>query len=131
MAQQRALVEAHRCLVLEAAAPDVIAAALRSGVHVILRVPWGKVAAEELWERIAGAPAAALVLSGGDTARLVCRAAGVQRIELCDEITSGVPRGILRGGGFDGLAVATKSGGFGTRETLIQVADYFSCPNTK
>jgi uncharacterized protein YgbK (DUF1537 family) len=69
-----------------------------------------------------------LVLSGGDTASLVCRAAGVQRIELCDEIVPGVPRGILRGGAFDGVGVVTKSGGFGDRDTLVQVADFFTCP---
>ena len=106
-----------------------ICAALARGEHVILRIPRGHVPVEAVRERIAGAPAAALVLSGGDTASLVCRAAGVQRIELCDEIVPGVPRGILRGGDFDGLSVATKSGGFGDRDALIQVADYFSCPN--
>jgi uncharacterized protein YgbK (DUF1537 family) len=84
---------------------------------------------KQVRELLAGAPAAALVLSGGDTASLVCRAAGVRRIELCDEIVPGVPRGILRGGEFDGASVATKSGGFGDRDALIRIADYYSCPN--
>jgi uncharacterized protein YgbK (DUF1537 family) len=96
---------------------------------VILRIARGLVTVDEVRERIAGTPAAALVLSGGDTASAVCRAIGVQRIELCDEIVPGVPRGILRGGDFDGLSVATKSGGFGERDALIQIADYYSCPN--
>ena len=78
---------------------------------------------------IAGVPAAALVISGGDTAALVSGAAGVRRIELCDEIVPGVPRGILRGGEFDGAAVATKSGAFGSNGTLIQVADFFRARN--
>ena len=86
------------------------------------------VSVEEVRERITGAPAAALVLSGGDTASLVCRAAGVQRIELCDEIVPGVPRGILHGGEFDGIPVVTKSGGLGDRDALIQIADFFLCP---
>jgi uncharacterized protein YgbK (DUF1537 family) len=103
---------------------ESICDALSLGMHVILRIPRG-VSAQQVRERIAGAPAAALVLSGGDTASLVCRAAGVQSIELCDEIVPGVPRGILHGGEFDGISVATKSGGFGDCDALIQVADFF------
>jgi uncharacterized protein YgbK (DUF1537 family) len=103
-----------------------ICAALARGQHVILRIPRGCGTVREL---IAGAPAAALVLSGGDTASLVCAAIGGRRIELCDEIVPGVPRGILRGGEFDGTPVVTKSGGFGDRDALIQVADFFACPN--
>jgi uncharacterized protein YgbK (DUF1537 family) len=108
---------------------DVICDAIGRAEHVILRIARGLVTVEEVHARIAGAPAAALVLSGGDTASVVCRAAGVQWIELCDEIVPGVPRGILHGGDFDGLSVATKSGGFGDRDAWIQIADYYSCPN--
>ncbi len=105
---------------------ELICSALARGQHVILRIPRGCGTVHEL---IAGAPAVALVLSGGDTASLVCAAAGVRRIELCDEIVPGVPRGILRGGEFEGIPVVTKSGGFGDRDALIQVADFFACPN--
>jgi D-threonate/D-erythronate kinase len=90
--------------------------------HEILRVPRGKPFDPP-------ARPAALVLSGGDTASLVCRAIGVHYIELCDEIVPGVPRGILRGGMFDGVSVVTKSGGFGEPDALIRVADFFACPN--
>jgi D-threonate/D-erythronate kinase len=107
-----------------AARRESICDALSLGMHVILRIPRG-VSAQQVRELIAGAPAAALVLSGGDTASLVCRAAGVQSIQLCDEIVPGVPRGILHGGEFDGISVATKSGGFGDCDALIQVADFF------
>lgn len=105
------------------------AALLAERSCVVLRIPRGLISEDEVRERISGAPAAALFLSGGDTASLVCRAASVQRIELCGEIVAGVPRGILRGGAFDGVPVVTKSGGFGCSDTLIQVADYFSCLN--
>jgi uncharacterized protein YgbK (DUF1537 family) len=94
----------------------------------VLRIPRGRISAEEVRELISGVSIAALVLSGGDTASLVCRAAGVQHIELCDEIVPGVPRGILHGGEFSGISVVTKSGGFGDRAALIHVADYFACP---
>ena len=70
----------------------------------------------------------ALVLSGGDTASLVCRALGVRGIQLADEIVPGVPWGYLSGGVFDRALVATKSGGFGAPHALIQVADFFTCP---
>ncbi len=127
LAQQAALL-AERASVLfhpEGATRESIGGALALGKHVVLRIPRGLVSMDQVREQINGVPAAALVLSGGDTASLVCRAAGVQRIELCDEIVPGVPRGILQGGEFDGVPVATKSGGFGDRDTLIQVADFF------
>ena len=126
IAQQRSLL-AQRPSVL-AATQESICHALARGQHAILRIPRGLVSVEHLRHLIAAAPAAALVLSGGDTASLVCRAARVQRIELSDEIVPGVPRGILHGGEFDAVSVATKSGGFGDRDTLIHIADYFSCP---
>jgi uncharacterized protein YgbK (DUF1537 family) len=130
-AQQSFLLAERRSAIFHPgdATRTLICNALGRAEHVILRIARGLTSVEEVRERIAGAPAVALVLSGGDTASVVCRAVGVQRIELCDEIVPGVPRGILRGGDFDGLSVATKSGGFGERDALIQIADYYSCPN--
>ncbi len=127
LAQQAALLAERRAVLFhaEGATRESISGALALGKHVVLRIPRGAVAMEQLRGLISGVAAAALVLSGGDTASLVCRAAAVQRIELCDEIVAGVPRGILQSGEFDGVPVATKSGGFGDRDTLIQVADYF------
>lgn len=127
LAQQAALLVERRAMLFhsEDAARESIGGALANGTHVVLRIPRGVVSMGRVREQISGVSAAALVLSGGDTASLVCRAAGVQRIELCDEIVAGVPRGILQGGVFDGVPVATKSGGFGDRDTLIQVADFF------
>jgi len=131
LSQQTALLAGRPSVLIHpnAAARQSICAALARGEHVILRVPRGQVPAETLREWLDGLLLAALVLSGGDTASLVCRAAGVQRIDLCDEIVPGVPRGILHGGVFDGVSVATKSGGFGDRDTLIHVADFFHAPS--
>jgi len=130
-AQQSSLLAERPSVLLHChtATRQTIGDALARGQHVILRIPRGLVSAEQVRKLIGGAPAAALVLSGGDTASLVCRAAGVHRIQLCGEIVPGVPRGILHGGEFDGIPVATKSGGFGRSDALIQVADYFACPN--
>lgn len=130
LAQQSALLAAGNTGFLDyRAAREQIAEALARGSHVYFRVPRDPMAAEALCERIAGAPAAALVLSGGDTASLICRALGVESIDLWEELIPGVPRGVLRGGGFDGMPVVTKSGGFGNCDTLSRIADYFSCPN--
>ena len=68
-----------------------------------------------------------LVLSGGDTAALVCRTLDVRAIDLKGEIAPGIPCGILVGGPFDGMPVVTKSGGFGLPDALIEIADYFTC----
>jgi len=130
-AQQTALVGQGRALLVDAepASAEWIKAALGRGQHVVLRIPYGRLSAEWLQELAAGAPSFALLLSGGDTAAQVCRAAGVERIDLLDEIIPGVPCGVIRGGGFDGISVATKSGGFGGDDALIQVADYYTCQN--
>ena len=70
--------------------------------------------------------AGGLLLSGGDTASLVCRALAVDSIRLVDEVTTGIPFGVLRGGLADGRTVATKSGAFGNMDALVRVADFFT-----
>jgi uncharacterized protein YgbK (DUF1537 family) len=96
---------------------------------VVLNLSVRQTSVERVRELIGNAAAAtALVLSGGDTASLVCRALAVRRIQLADEIVPGIPWGYLSGGAFDGWRVATKSGGFGAPHALIQVADFFLCP---
>ncbi|MEO8596975.1 MAG: four-carbon acid sugar kinase family protein [Candidatus Solibacter sp.] len=101
-----------------------ISGALAGGQHAILRIARGQIP-----EAIRAVRPAALVVSGGDTASVVFRALGAEAIELRAEIFPGVPLGTLRGGVFDRLPVVTKSGGFGARDTLIQVADFFHAIN--
>jgi uncharacterized protein YgbK (DUF1537 family) len=96
--------------------------------YALLRIPYGQVSEDDLRCELQEHAPSALVLSGGDTASLVLRAAGAQQIQLFEELLPGIPLGILRGGRFDGVAVATKSGAFGDRSALIRIADYFSCP---
>jgi uncharacterized protein YgbK (DUF1537 family) len=87
--------------------------------HVILRLDRGR------FDGLSGFRPSALVLSGGDTASLVCRSIGADSIDLRRELAPGVPAGILRGGELDGTPVVTKSGGFGAPDDLIHIADYF------
>lgn len=87
----------------------------------VVRIPWGKCDMRQLTGIVPGA----VILSGGATASLVCRAMGVQAIELCEEVMAGIPRGILRGGAWDGTPVVTKSGAFGDQDALVRIAEYF------
>jgi uncharacterized protein YgbK (DUF1537 family) len=129
--QRRLLAERPVCaLSAEGAAPAEIADALRDGRNVMLEIPRGRIPEHRIAELLRGARevAGALALSGGDTASHVCRALRAQAIELHDEVEAGTPRGTLRGGAFDGVAVATKSGAFGDSGALIAIADFFTCP---
>jgi len=67
-----------------------------------------------------------LVCSGGDTALLVCSSLGAQSICLHHEILPGLPWGILEGGSASGLPICPKAGGFGSEESLCQVADFLA-----
>jgi D-threonate/D-erythronate kinase len=129
LAQQQALaaIRPVAWIKTETATPASIQSAIRRGEQVVLRIPRNNASATQIRELIRGTSAAALLLSGGDTASLVSRAIGAETIELIDEIVPGLPRGVLRGGDLDGWAVVTKSGAFGDAESLIQVADFFSC----
>jgi D-threonate/D-erythronate kinase len=131
MAQQAVLQTQRPVLMVqseEASREDIISALSRRQ-HVCLRLPRSYVSPGSVRELIHGVPAAALLLSGGDTASLICAAMGVRHIELHDEIAPGIPCGLIRGGEFDGASVVTKSGAFGGSDALIQVADFFSCHN--
>lgn len=93
------------------------------GIEVIRIVPGS--ALEGLERRVAEHRPAALFVSGGDTASLVCAAIGAQSFELRRELAPGIPLGILHGGVCEGLPILTKSGGFGAPDDLIRIADYF------
>lgn len=62
-----------------------------------------------------------LVLVGGDGAAQTLRALGATGIRVVDAAVEGVPVGTVVGGPHHGLAVATKAGGFGDHQTLIDL----------
>ncbi len=72
-----------------------------------------------------------LFLCGGDTAAWLCEAWGVTAISIEGEVEPGIPLGRLSGGPAGGLAVVTKSGGFGGPESLGSVVDLLSRQNRK
>ena len=63
----------------------------------------------------------ALILTGGDTALLVLQTLGADSILLCGEVADGIPWGLVQGGLAHGRIVVTKSGGFGTAESLTRI----------
>src|SRR5262245_36286968 len=100
--------------------------ALSEGNHILLRVELGK-----RFEHFSATLAALLdsnlrgiVLSGGDTAEAVARCLNAEGIKLGGEIVPGVPWGLFIGGRAAGLLVATKSGGFGAEESLVEAVDF-------
>ena len=97
----------------------------RTGYRVE-HIPWGEISEEDIKQKVTAQPCSALLLTGGDTAALVCRAIGASEIELEGEIVTGLPWGTLVGGVYNGMPVATKSGAFGASDALLRVLDFFS-----
>jgi uncharacterized protein YgbK (DUF1537 family) len=60
-----------------------------------------------------------LILTGGDTARGVCRAIKAEVIEIDDEVSPGIPSGVIVGGEQEGLRIVTKAGSFGEETALV------------
>lgn len=103
--------------------------ALRSKRHLIVTIEHGKNSESYLrkfFDSLAGLRVAALFLAGGDTGMLICNAIGAHSIDLRDEIEPGFPWGILDGGMFHGLPVASKAGGFGDADALLSCAEFFA-----
>ena len=129
MEQQARLVgqRAAALFVAETVRNEAISEALEQGRHVVLRIQRGHTSAARVREVLAVA-AGPLVLCGGDTASLVCRALDIRAIDLRQEVAAGIPCGAIEGGPFDGMPVVTKSGGFGRPDALIEVADFLCSP---
>jgi uncharacterized protein YgbK (DUF1537 family) len=67
-----------------------------------------------------------IVLSGGDTAEAVARCLNAGGIRLEGEIVPGVPWGRFIGGAAAGVPVATKAGGFGADESVVEAVDFLA-----
>jgi uncharacterized protein YgbK (DUF1537 family) len=55
-----------------------------------------------------------LLAAGGETLRALCRGLGAQSLQATGLVAPGVPRSVMQGGAWDGIAVVSKSGAFGT-----------------
>lgn len=58
-------------------------------------------------------PPGTLIVAGGETLRAICAARGARGLEAVGIVQPGVPRSVLCGGAWDGVAVVSKSGAFG------------------
>ncbi|HWR29581.1 MAG TPA: four-carbon acid sugar kinase family protein, partial [Negativicutes bacterium] len=85
------------------------------GCSEIVAASMGKVVAQLASEKLAG-----LFLTGGDTAVSVCRALGVNAIDILAEVLPGIPLGQLNGGCCPGLRVVTKAGAFGGENAIVE-----------
>jgi D-threonate/D-erythronate kinase len=92
--------------------------------HIIVRVQMAEVSRRRVvdllgicqTERISG-----LILTGGDTAHLICTNSGADGLWIEGEFMPGFSLARFDGGILNGISVATKAGGFGTPNTLIQL----------
>ena len=111
-------------LKLDDETPRRLQLALDRDQHVVVQIEWAKGIKELLTNTIhtlENRECAGLVLTGGDTAQLVCDLAGVTRIELLRQLLLGLAKGRLVGGGLENTAVVTKAGGFGDQDALVKV----------
>lgn len=104
-------------------------AAISQGRHLLLRI--GRTPSDELsitgfLAGLQGISISGVVMTGGDTGTLICRATGATSIQLHGEISVGFPWGNLHGGIWDGSRVGVKSGGFGDDSALLRSAGFFS-----
>ncbi len=68
----------------------------------------------------------ALFVTGGDVAVALCRQLGVQALRIVAQIRPGLPGAQIIGGLCNGLPIATKAGGFGNDQALLDVRRWFA-----
>jgi D-threonate/D-erythronate kinase len=129
--QVKHLRSCYRLGVLEAASATAseVRTALDEGSHLILVIDTQTADTIQLQELLAAARTrdlAGILLTGGDTAELVCRAAQTEQLLLEGELVSGIATGHMEGGLLNGMTFATKSGGFGTEACLVESVNALS-----
>ncbi|HZA72309.1 MAG TPA: nucleotide-binding domain containing protein [Propionibacteriaceae bacterium] len=70
----------------------------------------------------------ALIIVGGDGAAAILAQLSTERILIDGAVSGGCPTGIVVGGTADGLRLVTKSGGFGTPDTLATITARLRAP---
>ena len=72
-----------------------------------------------------------LVLVGGDGAGVILDALGAKALVVRRTLIDGCPLSTILGGDADGMRVVTKSGGFGTAETLVDIVGRLRRPGQR
>lgn len=65
----------------------------------------------------------ALFLTGGDTAIAVLKALKITGARIISELEPGIPKMTITGGIVDNLPIVTKAGGFGNKDSIINIMD--------
>ena len=110
---------------------SALAAELRLSPGEVARAVVGVLAQATAATWRSEAPIGGLVLTGGDTARAICRALGALGLVVESEVLAGIPCCHLVGGPAAGLAVITKAGGFGPPEALARAVEYLQDRSTR
>jgi uncharacterized protein YgbK (DUF1537 family) len=109
---------------------DLDAATLPQFAAGYAMIDWTRateVSLRSFWQRLhadPSAPRTALVLTGGETAAFVLRALGATALRLCGEVERGIPWSRVEGGLAAGTLLITKSGGFGTPQSLVACVEF-------
>ncbi|MCM2675820.1 four-carbon acid sugar kinase family protein [Alkalicoccobacillus plakortidis] len=72
----------------------------------------------------------AIVMTGGDTAKALCKRVSVSQLDLIDEFETGIPISIFTGS-LAGTYAITKAGAFGTEFTFSNIYQFFMEGTTK
>ncbi|ACL63109.1 four-carbon acid sugar kinase family protein [Methylobacterium nodulans] len=59
-------------------------------------------------------PPGTLLVAGGETLKALCLALGTETLVVTGQVAPGIPRSRMRGGLWDGVAIVSKSGAFGS-----------------
>jgi D-threonate/D-erythronate kinase len=131
LAQVNYLIENRRATLIPCRRDGINSArqALMEQRHVVARPCLGEDDDRDFAEFLTillDSPVRGMVLSGGDTADMVCRILKVAGIKLEREIVPGIPWGWLLGGAYEFMPIVTKAGGFGSVDALVVVADFLA-----
>ncbi|MDQ0206895.1 four-carbon acid sugar kinase family protein [Alkalicoccobacillus murimartini] len=66
----------------------------------------------------------AIVMTGGDTAKALCRRVSVSQLDLIDEFETGIPISTFTGP-LSGTYAITKAGAFGNEQTFSKIYEFF------
>lgn len=67
-----------------------------------------------------------LIVTGGETAAYIFESLGAQGMILENEILPGIPNGKLVGGDSEGFQVVTKAGGFGNKDSFVDIVKFLN-----
>lgn len=116
------------CIALQNYSQSIAQCAIGKHLNLVVIVDraGGKRRVSELASLVSEPACGGFILSGGDTAHLICKGLHVEGIKLEREVIQGLPWGRFLGGPAAGLPVVTKAGGFGPKEALVAAVDFLS-----